>query len=116
MAAKSPVWCKTSSHDSHHAVVDGQALCKTVVKGRWQSWLLLEADEMDASKQCCRCKGAVAKLEAEAPVQAFNPSEFFRELGRRGGQIGGKVKSRAKRLAAKLRERNRRTTKRLCAA
>lgn len=79
-------WHRSLSHESHHLIIDGQAACKTAKIDRRGAWLLVKPDEMDATKQCTRCKHHVAALSAPA---VFDRAAFFRELGRRGGQKGG---------------------------
>lgn len=93
---KSGVWCRTINHESQHFIVDGEAACKTAKVERWASWALVPKDELDESKQCCRCKHHAQKATASSD----DALSKFREWGRIGGMKGGKSVSLAKRRAA----------------
>lgn len=107
------LWCSTLNHEAQHFIVNGEAACKTARPGRWVKWQVLPVDEIDQTKQCCRCKGWVAAN----PPKTEDLSEKMRELGRLGGMKGGKASTPAKRRAARLRERMKRKHKAaLCSA
>jgi len=97
MAQSSGVWCKTINHESQHLIVNGEAVCKTAKRERWASWQLLGADELDTTKQCCRCKHHAQERAAK-----------MREIGK----IGGAVRSARKARAARRREQMKRKHKR----
>lgn len=94
---KSGVWCRTINHESQHLIVEGEAACKTAKVERWASWALVPKDEIDAKKQCCRCK---------------HHAQARRERMREIGKLGGAVKSARKARAARRRARKQHVDKR----
>jgi len=97
MAHSPGVWCKTINHESQHLIANGEAVCKTAKRERWASWQLLGADELDTTKQCCRCKHHAQERAAR-----------MREIGK----IGGAVRSARKARAARRRARKQHSDKR----
>ena len=75
------VWCRDHAHESHHAILNGAAMCGTARLDRWSSWQLVKADEMDRSRQCTRCLGAVARAERRAERAAALMERFKRWKG-----------------------------------
>ena len=104
------VWCKTAFHEAQHLIVNGEAACRTARKERFADWLYVQPDQLDTTKQCCRCKGWLAAN----PQSSDDHAEKLRAHCRAIGSKGGKASTPAKRRAARARERMKRKHKRAC--